>query len=538
MDEDENGHFTKLVQVLMNSYSSLPDNSHKNCLLYASVFPSDRPFSTNSLVRRLSAEGYIEGTNEKSDLEVAYENLEKLIDRNIIQPIDARTNSKVKTCRTNGIMNQFMLHRSRSSGFIAYFRDKNRSNCRHLIIQNQNHRNGTIIPYSATTTSGMLGKQLRPRSLTVYESAGEADSDLTSCELLRVLDLKECADLKEKHLNNIYKLLHLKYLTLGSSVTKLSDKMEKLHCLETLDLRKTKIETLPEEVITLPHLAHLFGKIKLKKVSSRSRKNLNLQTLAGVVVDNQSGFPQLMDHMKKLTKVKIWCEITSKDWNYTLLSDAIQKFAPDGIDTPVGTRCLSLHIKHSSKDLLDAPSRKSGFLSSLKLHGRPSGFPQFVKSLTGLEELCLTSTNLKVDDLSEMSMIPRLLYLKLVQFDLEGVWINLGNFPKLERLCIVLQKPGFPTIQQGALPSPLVSLQLLCKGLEDHCNHIDVNNFVCLQEIALDSMVKNDTKQIWETKAKAHQKWPRVLFLESVGPAGKYVAVDRVSSKPSVQGMA
>ncbi|EMS68670.1 Disease resistance protein RPP13 [Triticum urartu] len=562
MDENKNGHFTKLGQVLMNNYSSLPGNSLKTCLLYSSAFPNDRPVSRKTLTSRWLAEGYIDG-----DQEIANKKLDELIDRNIIRPVDPSNNGKAKTCKPHGIMHQFMLHKSMASNFIdTSFGAKNRSNFRHLIIENAT--NGTAGNKGDGTGpaghdrlhnifssfkkkvdnffSGSASKQLRPRSLTVFGSVEEAVPDLTSFELLRVLDLKECSVLNEEHLGQIYKLLHLKYLTLGSSVSNLSVQMERLHCLETLDLRKTKIETLPMEVITLPHLAHLYGKIKLKKISGKNltgflQGKTNLQTLAGVVVDSNSGFPELMVHMKKLTKVKIWCEIPSTDSNYAVLSEAIHKFAQAGMATPVGARSLSLHLNDFSKGLLHhhqgdstiATSRKRGYLSSLKLQGSLNQLPQFVMGLRGLKELCLTYTNLKGSELlAGLGNLKLLVCLKLVEVDLADLNIDIGDFPSLQRLCLVVEKPRFPIIEHGALPR-LVSLQWLCKDLVGLSDDLKVESFEALEEVALDSMLNQQTIQLWENELKKHPKRPRVILLKKVVDptktmSGKYVASRKV----------
>ncbi|XP_020188052.1 disease resistance protein RGA4 isoform X2 [Aegilops tauschii subsp. strangulata] len=564
MDENENGHFTKLAQVLMNNYSSLPGNSLKTCLLYSSAFPNDRPVSRKTLTSRWLAEGYIDG-----DQEIANKKLDELIDRNIIRPVDPSNNGKAKTCEPHGIMHQFMLHKSMASNFIdTSFGAKNRSNFRHLIIDNRT--NGTTGNMGHGTGpagrgrdrqhnifsslkekvdnlfSGSASKQLRPRSLTVFGSVEEAVPDLTSFELLRVLDLKECSVLSEEHLGQIYKLLHLKYLTLGCSVSNVSVEMERLHCLETLDLRKTKIETLPMEVITLPHLAHLYGKIKLKKISGKKltgflQGKTNLQTLAGVVVDSNSGFPEVMVHMKKLTKVKIWCEIPSTDSNYAVLSKAIHKFAQAGMATAVGARSLSLHLNDFSKGLLHhhqgdntiAASRKHGYLSSLKLRGSLNQSPQFVMYLRGLKELCLTYTNLKgAELLAGLGNLKLLVCLKLVEVDLADLDIKIGDFPSLQRLCLVVEKPRFPIIEHGALPR-LVSLQLLCKDLVGLCDDIKVEWFEALEEVALDSMLNQQTIQLWENEVRKHPKRPRVILLKKVVDptktmSGKYVASRKV----------
>jgi len=61
--------------------------------------------------------------------------------------------------------------------------------------------------------------------------------DFGKFELLRVLDLEECKDLKDDHMDGIHKLWHLKYLGLGATISRLPSKIAKMHCLETLDMR-------------------------------------------------------------------------------------------------------------------------------------------------------------------------------------------------------------------------------------------------------------------------------------------------------------
>ncbi|KAI4969030.1 hypothetical protein ZWY2020_046360 [Hordeum vulgare] len=573
MDENRHGDFTKLRQILMNNYINLPFHL-KTCLLYTSLFPNDRPVSTKTLTSRWLAEGYIKREIERSYQESADEKLEQLMDRNIIRPINTSNRGEKKTCKPHGIMHQFMLYKSISSNFIAPSLE-NRGNFRHIMMENQRNRREADMDYDATGPAARRpnvlnnsfrffkpfnstgsDEHLRPRSLTVFGSAEEAVySDLINCKLLKVLDLKECDNLQDEHIKNIYKLLHLKYLTLGGSVRRLSEKMGNLHCLETLDLRKTKIETLPVEVISLPHLAHLFGKIKLNKLSSKKLDKFlsgecNLETLSGVVVERNSRFPELMEHMKKLTKVKIWCVITRTDGNYTKLSDAIRKFAQAGTDTSQGARSLSLHLNGSSNDLehLSATSRQAGsappvfYLSSLKLHGRLSHLNEFAKALSGLRELCLTCTNLEGPVLLAcLRELWCLVYLKLAEDSLNDLDIDLdGDLGSLQRLCIVVKNSNFPRIAQGALPG-LVSLQLLCKDLEGVCAGIKVGHFEHLREVALDSEVNPKTVELWENEAKEHRKRPKVLLLKRVGAgdtlsAVKYVGTDQRPSELLVEG--
>ncbi|VAI37500.1 unnamed protein product [Triticum turgidum subsp. durum] len=546
---EKDADFTKLQQVLVNNYISLSGYPLRTSLLYTSVFPNGRTISRNTLIRRWLAEGYVQCQYKRSDHEVADENFRELIDRNIIRPIDASNNTKVKTCKTHGIMHEFMLHKSMSDNFITSLRDQNRSKFRHLFIQNPASGStlGLNHQHTSTASDNVSGSEkFRARSLTIFGNVEESASEFCRCELLRVLDLQECNDLEDDHLKDIHKLWHLKYLSLGGTINNLPRNIEKLHCLETLDLRKTKIDILPYEVIGLPHLAHLLGKFKLGKKDLKMSelkkllpKTCKLKTLAGFVADENAGFLQLMAHMNELKKVKIWCESTGADSkSLPHISKAVQKFAQDGMDT-TGVRSLSLDFGNSTGDFLGS-MQEYCYLSSLKLRGRLSVLPHFVTSLCGLTELCLSSTNLVGNALSNLCKLRYLLYLKLVEADLRSFVIKNGDFPSLRRLCLVVQSPVLPTIGKGALPY-LVSLQLLCKDLAD-LSGIKIEYHDCLEEVALDSMVSTKAVETWETAAKKHPKRPKVLFLKRIDPSEaqssvKYVAADGPMPKkgPSIE---
>lgn len=539
---EKESDFTKLRQVLVNNYSNLSGYPLRTSLLYTSLFPNGHPIRKNTLIRRWLAEGYVQCQYKRSDLEVADENFRELVDRNIIRPIDASNNAKVKTCKTHGIMHEFILHKSMSDYFITSLHDQNRSNFRHLFIQNpasgsalglNQHQHQQTSPINNEASNS---EKFRARSLTIFGNAGEAASEFYKCKLLRVLDLEECNDLEDDHLKDIHKLWHLKYLSLGGAISDLPRKIDKLHCLETLDLRKTKIEILPVELIGLPHLAHLFGKFKLGTNNLKTSelvkflpKKSKLKTLAGFIADENPGFLQLMDHMNELKKVKIWCESSSTTDNNSLthISNAVQKFAQDGMDT-TGVRSLSLDFGNSLGDFLGS-IQEYCYLSSLKLHGRLNQLPQFITSLCGLTDLCLSSTNLTGSDLSNLCKLRYLLYLKLVEANLGSFIIKKGDFPSLRRLCLVMQVPIAPTIEEGALPY-LVSLQLLCEDLVG-LSGIKIEYHDCLEEVALDSMVSMKTVEMWETAAKKHPKRPKVTFLKRIDPSEtqytvKYVAAD------------
>ncbi|TVU24323.1 hypothetical protein EJB05_26754, partial [Eragrostis curvula] len=488
--------FKNLEQVLMSNYLTLPGRpvNLKTCLLYLCVFPSGHPIRRRSLVRRWFAEGYMQCLDPHTTMLVADQNIEELIDRDIIWAIDPSKNAKAKTCRAHGIMHEFLRHMSMSAKFITSFCNPQRSNYRHLFVGERSNSHSSPIHGDLHVDKK---ENLRAHSLTICGSAGEAVSYFAKCELVRVLDLEECNDLKDEQTDSIHELWHLRYLSLGDTISRLPKKIDKLYCLETLDVRKTKQDiTLPVEVMKLPHLAHLLGKFKLEKKNWKKSKpekyvtgKSNMQTLAGFVTDDDRGLPMLMIRMKKLQKVKLWCNSAGDE-----LLEAIKEFLRVGMDTSDGDRSLSLDLANSSENILSSLAgsleNSYGYLSSLKIHGVLSRPTQLVMSLLGLRELCLSSTNLLTisdNELSNLSKLICLEYLKLVK--------------------------------------------LLSDDLTD-LSGIKIEWHEVLQEVVLDSEVNPGTQMILEDAAKKHPKRPRVLYLgrvdpDEIGSNVKYVAAKR-----------
>ncbi|KAG2558685.1 hypothetical protein PVAP13_8NG264803 [Panicum virgatum] len=236
----------------------------------------------------------------------------------------------------------------------------------------------------------------------------------------------------------------------------------------------------------------------------------------------------LMVRMKKLRKVKIWCNDDDSK-SLAELSTGIKKFVEHELDTSIGVRSLSLHLTNSSGNIVKSLENSLGYLSYLKLHGALSGLPQFATSLCGLTELCLASTNdLMSNDISNLRRLIHLEYLKLVKISLGGFSIRKRDFPRLLRLCLA-QCPTLPTIEKGALRN-LISLQLLSEHLGD-LSSIEIRSHEHLQEIGLDSDINQEAKLVWENAAKNHPKRPRVLYFKRVDPDEMGSMVKYVAAK-------
>ncbi|KAI4974251.1 hypothetical protein ZWY2020_047531 [Hordeum vulgare] len=519
----------RMKRVLVNSYTSLGSQDVRTCLLYMGIYPGGHPIRRGNLIRRWLAEGLIKEDHKRSALSVAIDNFEELIDRSIIRPIDASSNNniEVKKCQTHGMMLEFILHKSTCENFITLLSDKDpppKSGIRWVSLQHQSAASAKMNPYDLRLV----------RSLTIFGKAHKSMLDFSKYELMRVLDLEECKDqMGDINLRDICNNLSLlRYLSLGGAVTvtRLPKEIKKLQLLETLDVRRTKIEILPTQVMELPCLVHLFGKFKLlHKVGDRRMgrlqtwlsENSKLETLAGFVVDNSQELPQLMGHMEHLTKVKIWCESTNVDAfasnNLSNLSKAVKEFIERGTQLNEA-RSLTLNINNEwSRDLLNFPLGKdySYYLRTLKLHGNKicSQLPLFVTMLGGLTKLCLSFSGghkLSGNILDALSRVRGLEYLKLIATQLDRLIIGPEKLQSLRHLCLVVELVTQLEIQDGALPR-LDSLQLLCRDLNGFSSTM-IQSLTLLKEVTLHDGLSNQTKQEWKEATKNHPRCPKLLF--------------------------
>ncbi|VAI68556.1 unnamed protein product [Triticum turgidum subsp. durum] len=537
----------RMKRVLVHSYTSLVKHDVKTCLLYLGIYRSGRTVRRGSLIRKWCAEGFIQGDYMCNALDAAKANFKELLNRSIIKHTDASSKNnkdQVKTYHTHGMMLEFILHMSKCDNFITLLYDQMApppppSKIRWLSLHDASAR--------------VVNDLSLVRSLTVFGKAHDSVLDFSKYELLRVLDLEECSNhLEDKHLREICSnLLLLRYLSLGAAhkVAVLPKEIKKLQLLETLDVRKTKIEVLPTQVMELPCLIHLFGKFKLQQgVGGRKMhklqiwfsENSKLETVAGFVVDSNKsqGFAQFMEHMKHLTKVKIWCEQSSNNSrdptasgsssntnNYTHVSKAIKGFIKRSTDVKKA-HSLSLHCNDKwFQDLLvnlslEKEEASSCYLSSLKLQGgNICSLPPFVTMLGGLTKLCLSSPHHQLggDILVALSRVRCLAYLKMIASQLDNLVIVEGALGNLRQLCIVVEVMTELEVQEGALPL-LESLQLLCKDLNGFCSKM-IQSLRRIKEVTLHDGVNGETKQKWKEAAKKHPRRPNLLFVKTAEDA-------------------
>jgi len=464
--------FGDLKRTLVECYESLPGYQDRRCLLSVSMFPQGHRINMKSLLRKWIAEGLVANQEQRDAMTIARNSSKEFLERSIVDPVLIGNNSAVKRCQVNGTMLEFIVYNSTCATNFATL----------------------VHPHGIRLPTASKGHPIR--RLFVWDGRIEEETDVcvirwltlcnsvlfdvSKCRLLRVLDLEGCTGIVREVLQNICKLVFLKYLSLRfSDASEIPKEIEMLVNLETLDIRGTKVKVLPIKVAMMPGLVHLFGQFELVshwpesiieksahmgkgKLHKKTKLPSKLETLAGVIIQkDERCFEQIMLHSKKLKKVNILC-------NKTAATDLIplEKFCGEEVLERLSVDC-SEPIRLLSGEFLESSSVPFA-INSLKLTGKLEGLPatpdNFMK-LQKVVELQLSSTGRRWEELSVLQKMYGLVYLTLledhhVSGDESNFIVEKDGFPELDRLCI--RAPRLPKMQfkEGAMPY-LTSLQLL-----------------------------------------------------------------------------
>ncbi|CAM0145570.1 unnamed protein product [Urochloa decumbens] len=484
---EEDYRLARMQRVLVENYESLCSLDLHACLLYLGMFPCGHPIRRGSLIRRWLAEG--PDVRCSTSVMAAEKNFDALIDRNVVWPI----NESIKTCQPPGMMLEYITGESESMDFMALCRGDNETR---RTASSAGIRRLALHGTGAPDDGRVLVEEevSRLRTLAVFGSnQGEADEaplSFAKCGLHQVLDLEACHCPNKSHLEEICELLKLlRYLSLkaSTSITKVLRKIARLQGLETLDLGKETVVKVPAEVLLLPHLKHLRGKIKLRKCDSGKASWRCYQDFLPARMaedDLQQSINQFLDRASRMPAVAHSLSMELQEWSPAFL---------DSLRAPVV--CT---------------------LSSMKLRGRGglNQVPAFVTSLTGIKELCFLATTLSWNAIQGgVKNLNILNDLELVAQGIDGtVVIDSGMLHSLKRMRLEVERRLIQiTIHDGAMES-LVSLHLICKDLNGPSAD-QIPRLRNLKEVALHPEVADGTKLSWRDAARRHPNRPNCLLI-------------------------
>ncbi|VAI63651.1 unnamed protein product [Triticum turgidum subsp. durum] len=255
------------------------------------------------------------------------------------------------------------------------------------------------------------------RSLIVVRGSMEIPS-LEEFRHLRVLDLMDCSELKDRHLENIVRLFQLRYLNLkGTEISKLPEQIGCLGCLEVLDVRGTSLKELPASIVNLRKLLHLLVSHAVKFPDGIAKMQA-LETLEDVRISVQPfdflcGLGQLMNLRNLRLIIDFRVESDTEDTN--ALREDRNKAIVSSL-CKLGTQNLRSLTIWLQRNLLHGESLCLPTLEDLSFY--LSAFPQvpaWMGSLRNLQRLRLAVERLKQDDLCTLGALPSLLFLDLNQ---------------------------------------------------------------------------------------------------------------------------
>ncbi|TKW01384.1 hypothetical protein SEVIR_8G176501v4 [Setaria viridis] len=438
--------------VLQTSYDGLPYEL-KSCFLYLSIFPEDHIISQRRLVHRWTVEGYSHERRGKSANEMAENYFTQLKYRSMILPFQqsVRSRKSIDSCKVHDLIRDIAISKSMEENLVFRLEEgcglSTHGAIRHLAISSNWKGDQSELERIVDLS--------RLRSLTVF---GEFRPFYISdkMRLLRVLDLEDIDDLKYHQLDHIWKLVHLKYLSLRgcSGIDLLPDLLGNLRQLQVLDVRGTCIMALPKTIIKLRKLQYIHAGQGLD-YGIGEKYSLTRRCLWGAGLCATCCAPVLWDIDGPLHKA-----LTRRD-AYTFACcvkfPAVMTgvYAERGAMVPRGTRKLKeLHTLR-------------------EVHvGRGNAVLQDIKMLTGLRKLGVAGINRKNGPAfrAAISNLSRL----------ESLSVSSAGYPGLRGCLDAISSPpenlqslklygNMETLPQWIKQLPhLVKLKLVCTRLLEH----------------------------------------------------------------------
>ncbi|KDP43868.1 hypothetical protein JCGZ_20878 [Jatropha curcas] len=222
--------------------------------------------------------------------------------------------------------------------------------------------------------------------------------------------------------------------------------IDKLLNLQTLDLKRTCVNTFPTTILKMPKLRHLFLDESFCSTFFPPQEHnslMDLQTFWGVFVDENSPVKDSLDSLLNIRNLALKCKISAPS----------QKLALSAQLSNVANWVLNL--KH---------------LQSLRLKSfDESGQPWDVHLQSFLTVLALTASGLIVDPMQTLDKLPNHRIVRLFSRSFLGkkMLCRYGGFPKLEVLKFwELELLEEWNMEEGALPN-LKNLEIRsCKNLK------------------------------------------------------------------------
>ncbi|VAI63350.1 unnamed protein product [Triticum turgidum subsp. durum] len=442
-------------QMLKISYNDLPAK-YRTCLFYLTIFPEGDPIRRTTVCRRWIAEGLITSRENRAEDE-ADSYFDALFSWGFIQPGETSDTGKIKTCTLHAIVREVITRIARDVNFVDT--DLPPDLARHLPVHSRTGLQTSHANHSVKAADGNNGIV----AFLPYVAKS------SQWQLMKMLDLEGCRGLKKQHLKSICKIILLKYLCLrNTDITELPKQIERLQCLETLDIRQTAVQSFATKSIMLPMLKHLLaGQAESPSNSSDGPQDLfmavrlpssirrmeQLETLSHVEASHRLSDLTDVGHLLRLRKLGVI--LSCKKGGLGLLFQQIEKL--HGC-----LRSLSIQMNQPVSKTEDTPYAEEvvilasplKFLQSLKISGIRSDLLTWIAELDQLTKITLSETYVTADYIRILGKLTALYCLRLRRNSYAGSRLAFkdGEFKSLNSLVVDDSIISNITFDTGAAP--------------------------------------------------------------------------------------
>ncbi|XP_039169291.1 disease resistance protein RPM1-like [Eucalyptus grandis] len=474
-----NDKFRTLKRVLSLSFDDLPYYL-KSCFLHLSVFPKGCIIDCGRLIRLWIAEGFVDKKEGMTEEEVAYDYLNELLNRSLIEVAVKANDGRMKYLRIHDFLLDIITSKSSNQGFAETAIEKHQKwpdKVRRLSIQ--------------TSLQTMQQKRSLSQLRSLYMFGVEKSSAVavlgSVMRLLTVLDLPAAP--LTRFPAQVAEWCYLRYLSFRySKVRTVPYSIGNLQNLETLDLKQTYVTELPVVILKLQRLRHLlvyrYANIGYPwcKSGFKSPEGIgalqSLQKLCFMEASDRRN-NSLMRELGKLKElIRLGITKLRKEDGRELCS-SIEKL------TKLQAISLTSVNKNEIIDLQELSSPPP-FLQRIYLTGRLEALPHWISSLDSLTVLHLRWSQLQDSPLLSLGNLPNLVCLELLQV-YEGTklsfkandfmklqYLVLGPFDKLK--CVEVEKGSMPCLEELVIEG-CKPLEKLPSGIE-HLGKLKVLKFV------------------------------------------------------------
>ncbi|KAL1534716.1 putative late blight resistance protein R1A-10 [Salvia divinorum] len=422
-----------ITEVVAVSYMRLP-NDLRDCFVYIGVFPEDYEIPVRLLSGLWIAEGFIHPKEGKSLEQIAEENVDDLICRNLLKVEKTNHMGKVKTCRVHDMIRAFCISKSKEERFFQQIKLNKETRLLDPPVSEVEklHRLCFQSDLSMFLSENPSGAHVRS-FLCFYEQSVEVEEKHLNVipdgfPKLRILESKSVKF--PQFPGKVPKLIHLRYLTLHiDNLETLPKPISQLWNLQALVVEtKSRLITMEANMWKMIWLRHVKTKAAIKLGSNwEGEAGQNLQTLERLSPESCTvSFYKRAKNLKTLGISGNLANLFGK------------KFLEELHHLEKLKLVNNVTFEATSEDALRLPQLNC--------------FPPYLKRLT------LMKTSLDWQYMSTLAMITSLEVLKLKDNAFVGVSWNAGyNFPNLQLLVI----ENTDLVLWDALPDSFPSLRVV-----------------------------------------------------------------------------